>query len=170
MGNRALHAIIISSLITVVNFASSSDRAAREWSQSLPDGEIVTCCALGGDYVLVTTSRNLLRTFTLNGHQLMVDTAAGGQIVTACAHKNQYAVVVQTGVSVLDADEQTYVAHMRAMLVTLDRNWLRRTTVVVDVPMSANAKLTWAGYSRQGNLVVVDSAGEWRSLSSCENL
>jgi hypothetical protein len=63
--------------MTVNHFTAAGERTSREWTSTLPDGELATCVALGDDFVVLGTDKNYVRVYSINGLQHAIDYVPG---------------------------------------------------------------------------------------------
>ncbi|KAK7879828.1 hypothetical protein WMY93_033505 [Mugilogobius chulae] len=110
----------------------------------------------GRGWAAVATSALLLRLFTTGGLQREVFSLSG-RVVCVCAHGEQLCVVYHRGTG-FDGEQALGV-----QLLSLSR----RTRLILHqpLPLSPASHLSWMGFSAEGTLCSVDSAGVVRMLN-----
>lgn len=131
---------------------------SKEWSTAMPECEEIQAVAAGDNFVAVATDARIIRFFTTMGTQREV-VAVAGPVVALSASENNLAVAYHTS-EVSDK--------FSLMIITLIGPTM--TSRVIDVPLAANTKLTWLGFSDMGSVIAYDSSGRVTSYSIKRNI
>jgi len=132
-----------------------------EWRTSLPTGESVTAIALSESYIVVTTSTNYIRIYTLFGLPLRVYRQKASPAVT-CAAWRDYVLTIGNGPVSSDGTCQ--------LLYTIEnvkRDEVLQSCDIVSLPPNASLKSVF--FSEEGDPYIYDSEGvlltllHWRS-------
>lgn len=126
---------------------------SKEWGTTMPDCEVISGIAAGGSFVAVATDALLIRFFTTMGTQREV-VAVSGPVVAMSAYENKLAVVYHTS---------NTRNKFSLMLITLIGASM--SSRVVKLPLTADSKLAWLGFSDMGSVIAYDTAG--RVVSYC---
>ncbi|KAL1554815.1 WD repeat and HMG-box DNA-binding protein 1-like [Salvia divinorum] len=127
-----------------------------EWSMRF-EGEEVRAIALGSGWVAAITNFNSLRIFTEGGLQRYI-LSLDGPVVTAAGYKDELAVVTHISPP-LPTDEQ--ILEFRVFNISHGSQPLRGR-----LPLTPGSKLTWFGFSEEGQLSSFDSKGILRVFTS----
>jgi hypothetical protein len=123
----------------------------KDWYLTLPNGERALGCATGEGWAAVMTSRRFLRLFSSGGNQghiLWLD----GQPITMVGRYRFVAVFYHQGDPFRDGTQNIGYKLINAMT-----NQVLASGVTTCI--STNATLSWAGFSNDGSLLVMDSEG-----------
>lgn len=123
----------------------------KDWVVALPDAELVMGCATGVGWAACMTNRRFLRTFTAGGNQSAVVWIKGDPI-TIVGRSRFVAIFYHEGIPMPDGTQNIGFAIYDAI----------STEKVFDgsLPcLSARSSLSWAGFSKEGSLMVMDSNG-----------
>ena len=153
--------------LTVLYHAFTPLGAQSEWRVSLLPGETVRCMAAGIRYLAVATS-HYLRIFSLSGLELavlskcqrivtMVGTSSRKLMSSFKADFDPLAVVTLTGTGELQAEVIDVGARATALPA--------RTIPLTELPDGSTHQLQWLGWSEDGLLHTVDTAGVVRMLT-----
>ncbi|KAK6153502.1 hypothetical protein DH2020_013141 [Rehmannia glutinosa] len=127
-----------------------------EWSMRF-EGEEVRAIAVGSAWVAAATSLNFLRIFTEGGLQRYI-LSLDGPVVTAAGYKDELAVVTHISPT-LPTDEQMF--EFRVFNIPHGTQPLRGR-----LPLTPGSRLTWFGFSEEGQLSSFDSKGVLRVFTS----
>lgn len=131
---------------------------SREWSVTMPECEEIQAIAAGETFVAAATDARVIRFFTTMGTQREV-VAVPGTVVAMTALENKLAVAYHTS----DTSNK-----FSLMIFTL--HGLSMTNRAVELPVVADKKLTWLGFSDMGSIVACDSSGRVTSYNIRRNL
>lgn len=131
---------------------------SREWSTTMPDCDEIQAIAAGETFVAAATDAGVIRFFTIMGTQREV-IAVPGRVVAMTASENKLAVAYHTS----DTSNK-----FSLMIITL--LGLTMTNRVVDLPVTAEKKLTWLGFSDMGSVIASDSSGRIMSYNIRKSL
>lgn len=141
--------------LVCITFVSSG---GKEWSTTMPDCEEIQAIAAGETFVAVATDAGFLRLFTLMGTQREVITVPG-PVVALVASEDKLVVTYHTSKT-----------SNKLSMMLLTHFGLSMTNRTVDLPLTANSKLTWLGFSDMGSVVASDSSGRVVSYNIKRNL
>lgn len=123
----------------------------KDWYLTLPNGERALGCATGEGWAAVMTSRRFLRLFSSGGNQghiLWLD----GQPITMVGRYRFVAVFYHQGEPFRDGTQNIGYKLINAMT-----NQVLASGATTCI--SNNGTLSWAGFSNDGSLLVMDSEG-----------
>ena len=127
--------------------------ANDNFTVTLANGEVALAVAVGSGWAAVATSRRLLRIFSSTGLQLSV-TWLLGPVLCMTGHADTLAIFYHRAAP-LDAPNVDVVV---LKLTQGGTSW--QQVCSLPVPLTAGAKLSWAGFSYDGGyLVIMDSEG-----------
>lgn len=146
------------SKLTVLTIASWD--SSKQWSVSLPEGEVIESVAVGVNWVAVATSMRQLRIFSAAGLQREI-LSLPGPVVCMSGYESQLIVAVHDGVGVA-GDQKLTLFHYRR----LGEKPYAFRTMRYPLSLSVKAELEWLGFTFEGSPVTVDSAGVVRLTKS----
>jgi chromosome transmission fidelity protein 4 len=123
----------------------------KDWYLTLPNGERVLGCATGEGWAAVMTSRRFLRLFSSGGNQGQIMWLDGPPI-TMVGRYRFVAVFYHQGEPFRDGTQNIGYKLIDAMT-----NLVLASGTATCI--SNRATLTWAGFSNDGSLIVMDSEG-----------
>ncbi|XP_065655178.1 WD repeat and HMG-box DNA-binding protein 1 isoform X2 [Hydra vulgaris] len=133
----------------------------KEWSLSLPLNESIQVIAANDSYVILATTQQYLRFFTISGIQTQV-CHLPGSVVTMAVHDKQLLIVYNRAIGYSSC-------HCLGVLCMhfIKNNW----KVYSDNPLNLrdHLSLVWLGFSTEGSPVYVDSSGDvflWQRQNS----
>uniref|UniRef100_A0A1I8B4G2 Mcl1_mid domain-containing protein n=1 Tax=Meloidogyne hapla TaxID=6305 RepID=A0A1I8B4G2_MELHA len=136
--------------VLFVNHVTCWDHDARQWTQTMDDGEQIEGLCIGKSFIAIATNLRFLRVFTPSGTQR--------HFHTICAHESKLAVAYATG-SVLVVTDDDY-EHQIAVNVYEVNSLIGECAPILEftVPltMSPYSKLHWLQFSNCVNLVSMD--------------
>jgi len=139
-------------------FESFDAQKDKDWNLTLPDGERVLGCACGNGWCAVVTSRHFLRIFSSGGVQGAVKWIRG-KPVTLIGRDDFIGVIYHESNPLMDGTQKLGYT----MYAGLTGNEISSGSVA---GMSAGSSLTWAGFSNDDCLCVVDNDGMMSMLIS----
>ncbi|KAL9103724.1 MAG: hypothetical protein Q9163_001274 [Psora crenata] len=122
-----------------------------DWRTRLPNGEVVTSISLSDTYILVTTSEDYVRIFTLFGTPFKVYRQKSSPTVT-CASWRDYCLTVGNGP--VGSDGSTTLLYT---LENIKRDEVCQSEDMVAIPKGATVKSVF--FSEQGDPYIYDSTG-----------
>lgn len=131
---------------------------SREWSTTMPECEEIQAIAAGETFVAAATDAGVIRFFTTMGTQREV-IAVPGTVVAMSASGNKLAVAYHT------SDTSNKFSLMVVTLIGLSM-----TSRTLELPLLADKKLTWLGFTDMGSIVACDSSGRVMSYNVKSNL
>lgn len=131
---------------------------SKEWQTTMPECEEIFAVAAGGNFVAVATDAGIIRFFTTMGTQREV-VAVPGPVVALSAFDNKLVVAYHTS---------NTCNKFSLMIVTIVG--LSMTSRTVELPIAAEAKLSWLGFSDMGSVAVYDSTGRVTIYNFKKNL
>jgi chromosome transmission fidelity protein 4 len=133
----------------------------KDWVLTLPDGELAVGCACGEGWAACITNRRFLRFFSAGGNQGPVIWLAGDP-VTIVGRSKFVAVFYHEGLPFADGTQKLgYIIYDG---ITCE--------IIVSGSLSCISKrssLNWAGFSKEGSLMAMDSDGMLSMLVAVEN-
>lgn len=123
-----------------------------EWSMRF-EAEEVKVVALGAGWIAAATSRNYIRIFTEGGLQRYV-LSLDGPVVTAAGFKDELAVVTHASDSLPSGDQ---MLEFKVFDISNETQPLRGR-----LPLTPGSRLSWFGFSEEGQLSSYDSEGVLR--------
>ncbi|XP_052167833.1 protein ENHANCER OF LHP1 1 [Oryza glaberrima] len=133
----------------------SSWAGNSEWSMRF-EGEEVKAVAVGAGWVAAVTTLNFLRIFTEGGLQMHI-LSVGGPVVTAAGHGDQLAIVSHASDCLSSGDQ---VLDVKVLKISECAQSLSSRFVLTPA-----SKLSWFGFSENGELSSFDSKGILRVFS-----
>jgi len=130
----------------------------KDWVLTLPDGEMVLGCACGEGWAAVATSRRFLRLYSSGGNQGPISWLEG-DLVTMVGRGRFLAVFYHEGTPMPDGTQR-----IGYQLTDATSGSLVSTGSVSAI--SPGSTLTWAGFSNDYSLMVMDSDGMLSMLAS----
>jgi chromosome transmission fidelity protein 4 len=130
----------------------------KDWVLTLPDGEMALGCACGEGWAAVATSRRFLRLYSSAGNQGPV-TWLKGDLVTMVGRGRFLAVFYHENTPMPDGTQR--IGYQ--LLDAASGNLVSTGSVSAISPGST---LTWAGFSNDYSLMVMDSDGMLSMLAS----
>lgn len=127
-----------------------------EWSMRF-EGEEVKALALGAGWVAAVTSLNFLRIFTEGGLQMHI-LSVSGPVVTAAGYEDQLAIVSHASDCLPSGDQVLDVK-----VFNISEGTQSMSGRLVLTPLS---RLSWFGFSENGQLSSYDSKGILRVFSN----
>ncbi|XP_062553662.1 WD repeat and HMG-box DNA-binding protein 1 [Armigeres subalbatus] len=146
-----------SSKLVCINFVAFGN---REWSCTMPGTEEIIGVIASDKIVVVATDARLLRVFTSRGTQREV-LSIPGPLVSLAAYGDHFLVAYHRSPA---SEDQ----HLNLMVITCVNYKLRCREI--PIPLSAESKLRWLGYSDKGSPVIYDSEGIMRLYHAASNL
>ncbi|KAL8588870.1 hypothetical protein ACOMHN_051464 [Nucella lapillus] len=131
--------------------------SAKEWSITVPDGEVIQAVAAGEGWVAVATSRRAVRVMTVGGVQLTTFTLPG-PVVCLAGHRQRLMAVYHAGMGI--------PGDQNMACTTLNVKGQKQTAEQTPLPLSPQSTLSWAGFSAEGTPFTMDSEGVVRMLNT----
>lgn len=141
--------------LVCIAFVSSG---GKEWSTTMPECEEIQAIAAGETFVAVATDAGFIRLFTLMGTQREI-VLVPGPVVALAASGDKLVVAYHTSNT-----------RNQFSIMLLTHFGLSVTSRVIDLPLTANSKLAWLGFSDMGSVIASDSTGRVVSYSIKRNL
>ncbi|KAK7444590.1 hypothetical protein BaRGS_00040412 [Batillaria attramentaria] len=126
---------------------------AKEWSATMPEGEVIQAVVLGEGWLAAATSARNVRIFTVGGVQRQLFSLPGPAVCLA-AHGQRLLVVYHAGMGL--PGEQNMAC--RILRVTSQK----RPCEEGSLPLTPKATLSWIGFSAEGTPFFMDSEGIMR--------
>ncbi|KAG8457293.1 hypothetical protein KFE25_001030 [Diacronema lutheri] len=145
---------------TVWYWSFASWAGNSDWLAQLPPGEEPTAVAHGFRFVAVASSARLVRVFSDTGRPLAMWTARSAVVALAAA--DDMLAVVEHGARGALVTDQSLVVSSYSLADARRVRRLRERPVA----LSEGSTLAWLGFSHDGALTAVDSAGIVRSAMS----
>ena len=123
----------------------------KDWVVALPDAEQVMGCATGEGWAACITNRRFLRTFTAGGNQSAVIWIKGDPI-TIVGRSRYVAVFYHEGMPMPDGTQNIGFTIYDA--ISTEKFFSGSLPC-----LSARSSLSWAGFSKEGSLMAMDSTG-----------
>ena len=130
----------------------------KDWVLTLPDGEMALGCACGEGWAAVATSRRFLRLYSSGGNQGPV-TWLKGDLITMVGRGRFLGVFYHEGTPMPDGTQR--IGYQ--LLDAATGNLVSTGSVSAISPGST---MTWAGFSNDYSLMVMDSDGMLSMLAS----
>ena len=130
----------------------------KDWVLTLPDGEMALGCACGEGWAAVATSRRFLRLYSSGGNQGPV-TWLKGDLITMVGRGRFLAVFYHENIPMPDGTQR--IGYQ--LLDAASGNLVSTGSVSAISPGST---MTWAGFSNDYSLMVMDSDGMLSMLAS----
>jgi hypothetical protein len=141
-------------------FETFGSLSNKDWVVTLPDGELAMGCASGTGWTACITSRRFLRTFTAGGNQGPVIWLKGDP-VTIVGRSRFVAAIYHEAMPMPDGTQKlgftVYDAISTETIATGSLSCI-----------SARSALSWAGFSKEGSLMAMDSDGMLSMLVAVE--
>lgn len=153
--------------------------AKSDWAHKLNDGELAVSLAVGDHWSAVATNSRRLRLFGEAGVKLAV-LSLPGPVVSMCAHGPLLGVFFHSGLPSTSNGLPLSFFGSRSKNGHDDNDegstqtigwWIfhvasrRLVSSGSPLPLSSGSRLTWCGFSSEGNLCTFDSAGILRQLA-----
>lgn len=126
----------------------SSGAGSKEWTSPMSDCEEIQAIAVGESFVAVATDLNYVRFFTTMGTQREV-IAVPGQVVAMSGYDNKLLIAYHTS---------NTCNKFNLLVVTIVG--MKMISKTLEVPIQAESKLQWLGFSDTGSPIVYDSTGK----------
>uniref|UniRef100_A0A915LPY8 Minichromosome loss protein Mcl1 middle region domain-containing protein n=2 Tax=Meloidogyne incognita group TaxID=654580 RepID=A0A915LPY8_MELJA len=143
--------------VLFVNHVTCWDHDARQWTQTMDEGEQIEGLCIGKNFIAIATNLRFLRVFTSGGTQRFVFSIPG-HFHTICAHGSKLAVAYATGAVLVITDDD--YEHQLAVNVYKVNSLFGECELsleyTIPLAMSLYSKLQWLNFSNFGNLVSMD--------------
>jgi chromosome transmission fidelity protein 4 len=141
-------------------FETFGSLSNKDWVVTLPDAELALGCACGEGWAACITNRRFLRTFTSGGNQGPV-LWLKGEPVTIVGRGRFVAVIYHEGMPMPDGTQKLGFSIYDA---------ISSETITAGslACISSRSSLRWAGFSKEGSLMVMDTDGMLSMLASVE--
>nr|CAD2179563.1 unnamed protein product [Meloidogyne enterolobii] len=143
--------------VLFVNHVTCWDHDARQWTQTMDEGEQIEGLCIGKNFIAIATNLRFLRIFTSGGTQRFVFSIPG-YFHTICAHESKLAVAYATGAVLVITDDD--YEHQLAVNVyevnSLFGECAPSLEYTIPLAMSLYSKLQWLNFTNFGNLVSMD--------------
>eukprot|EP00547_Thalassionema_nitzschioides_P004411 CAMPEP_0194201468 /NCGR_PEP_ID=MMETSP0156-20130528/1724_1 /TAXON_ID=33649 /ORGANISM="Thalassionema nitzschioides, Strain L26-B" /LENGTH=1030 /DNA_ID=CAMNT_0038926659 /DNA_START=107 /DNA_END=3196 /DNA_ORIENTATION=- len=123
----------------------------KDWVITLPDGELAVGCACGEGWSACITNRRFLRIFSSGGNQGPV-VWLDGEPVTIVGRLNSIAVFYHDNLPLSDGTQK--LAYKIYDGISIEEIASGSLSCI-----SSRSSLSWAGFSKEGSLMVMDSDG-----------
>ncbi|XP_076442996.1 WD repeat and HMG-box DNA-binding protein 1-like [Babylonia areolata] len=130
--------------------------SAKEWSTTMPDGEVIRAVAAGEGWVAAVTSCRNVRLFTVGGVQLSTFTLPG-PVVCLTGHRQRLMAIYHAGMGI--------PGDQNMACTTLTIKGQKRSAEGTLLPLSPQSTLSWAGFSAEGTPFTMDSEGIVRMMN-----
>lgn len=136
---------------TCISLLSSGN---KEWSTTMPDCEEIKCIVAGKAFVAVATDAGYLRLFTTMGTQREI-LILPGSVVCLAAYENKLLAAYHSS--------NTCNKYAAMLINVIGLEAINRT---IDVPLAADNKLNWLGFSDYGSVIAFESSGRVLSYNA----
>lgn len=141
-------------------FETFGSLSNKDWVVTLPDAELALGCACGEGWAACITNRRFLRTFTSGGNQGPV-LWLKGEPVTIVGRGRFVAVIYHEGMPMPDGTQKLgFTIYDAISSETITAGSLSC--------ISSRSSLRWAGFSKEGSLMIMDTDGMLSMLASVE--